>query len=90
MEQMAKIPAAVKSWRSPATEIFNDAKLFAATPSSGLKWRTIIKTLIDADKTAFTELLGINILSPVHDIRPESHTLIRQNSVRSVCEHLRQ
>ncbi|KAI5120784.1 hypothetical protein M0805_002411 [Coniferiporia weirii] len=58
MEQMSKIPAAVKSWRNPATDVFNDNKLFSATPGAGLKWRGILKTLIDADKSAFSELLG--------------------------------
>lgn len=58
MEQMSKIPAAVKSWKNPAVDVFNDNKLFAATPGSGLKWRSIIKTLIDTDKTALSELLG--------------------------------
>ncbi|EJC98757.1 uncharacterized protein FOMMEDRAFT_170958 [Fomitiporia mediterranea MF3/22] len=58
IEQMSKIPAAVKSWRSPAVDIFNDNKFFSVAPPSGLKWRTIVKTLIDADKAAFGELLG--------------------------------
>ncbi|KAL5535972.1 hypothetical protein ACEPAF_4066 [Sanghuangporus sanghuang] len=58
MEQMSKIPAALKSWRSPATDIFNDAKFFTMTPASGLRWRPIVKSLIDADKAAFIELLS--------------------------------
>ena len=58
MVEMTKIPAAVKAWRSVASDVFNDSKLFTATPESGLRWRTIFKSLIDADKTAFNELLG--------------------------------
>ena len=58
MEQMSRIPAALKSWRGPASEIFNDAKFFSTNPGSGLKRRTIIKTLIDTDKAALNEVLG--------------------------------
>ena len=58
IEQMSKIPAAIKSWKNTAVDVFNDTKLFAATPGSGLRWRTIIKTLVDTDKTALGELLG--------------------------------
>ncbi|KAH8110602.1 Dopey, N-terminal-domain-containing protein [Phellopilus nigrolimitatus] len=58
VDQMSKLSAAVKAWRNPAIDVFNDIKFFSATPISGLKWRSIIKTLIDTDKTAFSELLG--------------------------------
>ena len=58
---MTKIPAAVKAWRGPVVEIFNDSKTFSATPKAGLKWRSIIKTLIDTDKSVFGELLGMKI-----------------------------
>lgn len=59
MMQMTKIPAAVKAWRSAASDVFNDGKLFSVVPASGLRWRPIFKSLIDSDKTAFTELLGM-------------------------------
>lgn len=58
---MSKIPAAVKAWRGPAVDVFNDSKFFTTTPTTGLKWRAIVKTIIDADKIAFSELLGICI-----------------------------
>ena len=58
MVQMTKIPSAIKAWRNAATDVFNDSKLFSATPESGLRWRPIFKSLFDADKSAFTELLG--------------------------------
>ncbi|THH09322.1 hypothetical protein EW145_g2101 [Phellinidium pouzarii] len=56
MEQMSKIPAAVRSWRNSAIDAFNDNKLFSATPEAGLKWRTVIKTLIDSDRSAFRKI----------------------------------
>lgn len=64
LEHMSKIPAAFKSWRSPATDVFADAKFFSTVPGPGLRWRAIVKALIDIDKTAFGELLGKPHIKP--------------------------
>lgn len=65
LEHMSKIPAAFKSWRSPANDVFADAKFFSTTPGPGLRWRAIVKALIDIDKTAFGEVLGKPCIEPI-------------------------
>jgi hypothetical protein len=58
IEQMSRISVAFKYWRTPATDVFNDSKFFAATAEAGLKWRTVITSMIETDKSALTELIG--------------------------------
>jgi hypothetical protein len=59
IREMAKIPAALKAWRAPISELLNDNRLFNCTVDSAFKWKPIVKALFDADKTAFPELLGL-------------------------------
>ena len=61
VEQMSRISAAFKYWRTPVTDVFNDSKFFGATAEVGLKWRPIITRMIDTDKSAMTELLGLSL-----------------------------
>ena len=58
IEEMSGIPVAVKSWKNPVIDVFNDTKFFGVHYSIGEKWCPIIKTLIDTDKTTFTEVLS--------------------------------
>ncbi|TFK56468.1 hypothetical protein OE88DRAFT_1715528 [Heliocybe sulcata] len=56
--EMTRIPSALKAWRGPVVDILNDNRFFNSTPDSGLRWKPVIKSLFDADRTAFAELLS--------------------------------
>ena len=43
-------------------DLLNDNRLFNCTPEDANKWRPIVKSLYDSDKTTFPELLGCKIL----------------------------
>ncbi|TDL26456.1 hypothetical protein BD410DRAFT_836344 [Rickenella mellea] len=81
---MSRIPAAIKSWRSPVTELFNDNRFFNARPDAGRKWQPIVKALIDADKTSFGELLGKIGTAPSANIFTNRayETLLRSMNLR--------
>ena len=55
---MARIPAALKAWKNPVTELLSDNRLFNSTTSDALKWKAIVRLMFEADKTAFSEVLG--------------------------------
>ena len=55
---MARIHVAMKAWRAPVAESFNDNRCFNSTAEAGEKWTPMIKSLFDTDKTALPELLG--------------------------------
>lgn len=58
IREMSKIPPALKAWRTPVTDLLNDNRLFNCNWESAAKWKPIVKSLFDADRTAFPELLG--------------------------------
>jgi hypothetical protein len=58
VQEIARIPAALKAWRAPVTELLNDNRLFNSNSDDVELWRPIMKHLFDVDKTAFPELLG--------------------------------
>jgi hypothetical protein len=58
IREMAKIPAALKAWRAPISDLLNDNRLFNCNAEAAMKWKPIVKALFDADKTASPELLG--------------------------------
>ena len=57
MREMTRIPTALKAWRPPVTELLNDNRLFNCNREAAEAWRPVVKTLFDADKTAFPEVL---------------------------------
>ena len=59
IQEMSKIPAALKTWRPPVSELLSDNRLFNCTSDAADKWKPIMKSLFDLDKAAFPELLGI-------------------------------
>lgn len=59
IEEMSRIPAAVKAWRNPVVDAFNDNKFFALPFIAGQKWAPSIKALFSIDKAVFTDLLGM-------------------------------
>jgi hypothetical protein len=58
LQEMTRIPAALKSWRTPVLDLLNDNRIFNCTPEDANKWRPIVKALYDSDKTALPEILG--------------------------------
>jgi hypothetical protein len=60
LQGMTRIPAALKSWRAPVIDLLSDNRFFNCTPEDAEKWRSIIKSLYDSDKAAFSELLGLS------------------------------
>jgi hypothetical protein len=58
IQEMTKIPAALKTWRPPVAELLSDNRLFNCTSEDAEKWKPIMKSLFDLDKAAFPELLG--------------------------------
>lgn len=59
IRELSSIPAALKAWRAIVAEILNDNRFFNSLPEAGEQFKPITKSFIDADKTAFPELLGM-------------------------------
>jgi hypothetical protein len=69
IREMARIPTALKAWRTPVTDLLGDNRLFNCSREAAEAWRPIVKTLFDADKTAFPELL-CTLQCPAQSIVP--------------------
>ncbi|KAF8899262.1 Dopey, N-terminal-domain-containing protein [Infundibulicybe gibba] len=84
LREMSRIPAALKVWRAPVTELLNDTRVFNGTSSAAEKWKPIIRALFDSDKTAFSELLGKVATAPSANIftNREYEMLLRSLNVR--------
>ena len=57
IQEMSHIPAALKLWRAPVVELFNDNRFFSSSVETAEKWKPIVKALFHSDKAAFPELL---------------------------------
>ncbi|KAF8167553.1 Dopey, N-terminal-domain-containing protein [Crassisporium funariophilum] len=84
LQEMTRIPAALKSWRTPVIDLLNDNRLFNCNPEDALSWRSIVKVLYDSDKTAFPELLGKVAYAPSANIftNREYEMLLRSLNLR--------
>ncbi|KAI0964349.1 hypothetical protein AcW1_001188 [Taiwanofungus camphoratus] len=84
IREMTRIGAAVKAWRGPISEALNDNRCFNSTPDAGGKWRPMVKSLFDTDKTSLTELLGKITTSPSANIftNREYEMLLRSLNLR--------
>ncbi|KAJ7204429.1 Dopey, N-terminal-domain-containing protein [Mycena pura] len=84
IQEMTKIPAALKTWRPPVTELLNDNRLFNGSSEAAEKWKPIMKSLFDLDKTAFPELLAKVATAPSANIftNREYEMLLRSLNVR--------
>lgn len=58
IKELSKIPAAARAWRPTVADVFNDARFFNCSPEAAQKWRSLIRALVDTDKTVFPDLLG--------------------------------
>jgi hypothetical protein len=68
VRELARIPAALKAWRGPVTELLNDSRVFSSSSDAAINWKPIIKALFDTDKIAFPELLGKVATAPSANI----------------------
>ncbi|PFH49049.1 hypothetical protein AMATHDRAFT_5245 [Amanita thiersii Skay4041] len=84
IQEMARIPAAVKAWRNPVTDLLNDNRLFNSAPEEANKWKGIVKLMFEADKAAFTEVLARVAAAPSANIftNREYEMLLRSINVR--------
>lgn len=67
-KELARIPAALRAWRGPVTDLLNDNRFFNCNPETALQWKPIIRALFDTDKSAFPELLGKVATAPSANI----------------------
>lgn len=58
VEEMAKIPSALKAWRPPFLDLMNDTRIFNSSAAGALRWRLVVRTLFNSDKPVLQELLG--------------------------------
>lgn len=84
LQEMTRIGAAIKAWRSPVSEAFNDNRCFNSTPDAGGKWKGMVKALFDVDKTSLSELLGKITTAPSANIftNREYEMLLRSLNMR--------
>ncbi|KAG5643542.1 hypothetical protein DXG03_000683 [Asterophora parasitica] len=84
IQEMARIPSAIKAWKTPVTELLNDNRLFNCTAVNAEPWKPIVKVLFDADKAAFPELLAKVATAPSANIftNREYEMLLRSLNVR--------
>ncbi|TFK70447.1 hypothetical protein BDN72DRAFT_887964 [Pluteus cervinus] len=82
--EMTRLPTTLKAWKFPVSELLNDNRFFNCTMDSATKWRSIIKVLFDADKTALPELLAKISTTPSANIfaNKEYEMLLRSLNVR--------
>ncbi|KIL71408.1 hypothetical protein M378DRAFT_188883 [Amanita muscaria Koide BX008] len=84
VNEMARIPAGFKAWRGPVTDLLNDNRLFNSSPSEALRWKSIVKMMFEADKTAFSDILAKAAAAPSANIftNREYEMLLRSVNVR--------
>ncbi|KAG6879369.1 hypothetical protein C0992_003189 [Termitomyces sp. T32_za158] len=84
IQAMAKIPSAIKAWKTPVSELLNDSRLFNCIACVAEPWTPIVKVLFDADKAAFPELLSKVATAPSANIftNREYEMLLRSLNVR--------
>ncbi|KDQ31322.1 hypothetical protein PLEOSDRAFT_1102291 [Pleurotus ostreatus PC15] len=82
--EMSRLPAALKAWRPPVSELLNDNRLFNCHSDIASKWVPIVKALFDADKSALSELLAKVATSPSANIftNREYEMLVRSLNLR--------
>ena len=78
IREMAKIPAALKAWKTPVAELLADNRLFNSSPEVAVQWKPIVKALYEADRSAFPELLGRLNIQPRRYVATDSNYLQRK------------
>lgn len=90
LREMTRMPVALKAWKAPVIDLFNDNRFFNSFPDEAEPWKPVIKSLFDSDRTAFPELLCKWL--PYHfDVTFKSPLpLLSQNRYCGVRQHFRQ
>ncbi|CCO32759.1 Protein dopey [Rhizoctonia solani AG-1 IB] len=63
MEELVKQQVAVRAWRPPLAEAFEDQRFFARDPDAGLGWCPLIRAYILSDKLAIPDIIGFRLRS---------------------------
>jgi len=86
LTELAKIPAAAKTWRPPVSEVFGDSRFFASKPESGIRWKGLIRSLMDSDKDRLLETIRQVGLAPSATIFTscELESLLRCMTIRKM------
>ena len=58
LQELTRVPAALKAWRGVVSDTLNDTRVFNSSPAAGVLWKPVVTALVDTDKSAFPELLG--------------------------------
>ncbi|KAG8710253.1 hypothetical protein FRC11_004702, partial [Ceratobasidium sp. 423] len=58
MEELVKQQIAVRAWRPPLAEAFEDQRFFARDPDAGLGWCPLIRAYVQSDKLAIPDIVG--------------------------------
>ncbi|KAJ7755024.1 Dopey, N-terminal-domain-containing protein [Mycena maculata] len=84
IQELTKIPAALKTWRPPVAELLSDNRLFNCNSEDAEQWKSIMRSLFDLDKTAFPELLAKVATAPSANIftNREYEMLLRSLNIR--------
>ncbi|KAF9447031.1 hypothetical protein P691DRAFT_803039 [Macrolepiota fuliginosa MF-IS2] len=84
LQEMTRMPNALKAWKAPVIDLFNDNRLFNSLPDEAELWKPVIKAFFDSDKTAFPELLSKVATAPSANIftNREYEMLVRSLNVR--------
>ncbi|BEI90230.1 uncharacterized protein CcaverHIS019_0303000 [Cutaneotrichosporon cavernicola] len=84
LQELTKIPAAVKSWRPPVGDAFNDNRFFRMPPKEAEQWRPLVCALMDSDKERLSDLLGRIAAAPSANIftNREAETTSRSLNLR--------
>ncbi|TXT04269.1 hypothetical protein VHUM_04267 [Vanrija humicola] len=84
LREMTKIPPAVKSWRLPIGDAFNDNRFFKIKPEESGMWKPLVRALFDSDKERLIDLLGRISAAPSANIftNRELETISRSLNLR--------
>ncbi|KAL1409508.1 hypothetical protein Q8F55_003491 [Vanrija albida] len=84
LREMTKIPPAVKSWRLPIGDAFNDNRFFKIKPEDSATWKPLVRALFDSDKERLVDLLGRISAAPSANIftNRELETVSRSLNLR--------
>ncbi|KAF8684488.1 Dopey, N-terminal [Rhizoctonia solani] len=84
MEELVKQQVAVRAWRPPLAEAFDDQRFFARDPDAGSGWCPLIRAYILSDKLAVPDIVGRVTTTSSNNIftNREAEALARTISLR--------
>lgn len=87
LAELTKIPAAAKYWKPIVSEALNDNRFFNTSPEASVKWKPLIKALVETDKQTVTDLLGA--LEQLYGVATTyEQTLCSENDGGSVNQYI--